>query len=61
MWISELTLSPAVALAVFVVAVIAGHRYRRVWKTEGSRTAAWFWGLLAAAGLIIAALIPLQY
>ncbi|MEM1174634.1 MAG: hypothetical protein AAGI27_07455 [Pseudomonadota bacterium] len=56
----ELTLPHTVALMLFVVAVIAGHRYRRVWKQKGSRREAWIYGLIAAVGLAAAALIPMR-
>ncbi|MEM6512474.1 MAG: hypothetical protein AAF660_05640 [Pseudomonadota bacterium] len=50
----------SIALLLFIVAVIAGHRYRRVWKQGGSRREAWVYGLIAAVGLMGAALIPMR-
>ncbi|MEX0284798.1 MAG: hypothetical protein AB3N23_09320 [Paracoccaceae bacterium] len=45
---------------VFVMACLAGHRYRRVWKAEGPRWQLWLYGLLTASGLILLALVPLN-
>lgn len=56
----EIYLTPVSATALFVIAVIAGYRYRRVWKTEGSARQAWFYGCLAAATLLALALLPMK-
>ncbi|MEM7294750.1 MAG: hypothetical protein AAF420_15325 [Pseudomonadota bacterium] len=55
-----LTLSPQLALVLFVVGVVAGHRYRRVWKQKGSSAEAWLFGSISAIGLLGAALIPVM-
>lgn len=52
-------LSPLVATALFVTAVLAGHRYRRVWKTEGPAWRAWLYGSVAGLCLLALALIPM--
>lgn len=54
------TLSPLQATLLFVVAVIAGYRYRRVWKTEGPAWQAWLFGLIAAACLLSVAFLPVK-
>lgn len=56
----ELILSPAVATTLFVLACLAGHRYRRVWKEEGPRWQLWVSGLIAASCLLVLALVPLS-
>ncbi|WP_093321281.1 hypothetical protein [Shimia haliotis] len=57
---SEFTLSPALATIIFVIAILAGHRFRRVWKEEGPRSHLWLTGLIAGICLLIVALIPLN-
>lgn len=54
------TLSPLQATLLFVVAVIAGYRYRRVWKTEGPAWQAWVFGLIAAVCLLSVAFLPVK-
>ncbi|MBO9478518.1 hypothetical protein J7382_13300 [Shimia sp. R11_0] len=54
----DVTLSPALATVLFVLACLAGHRYRRVWKEEGPRWQLWVSGLLAAGCLLAVALFP---
>ena len=54
------TLSPAQATLLVVIAVIAGYRSRRVWKTEGPAWQAWLYGLIAAACLIGVAFLPVR-
>ncbi|SFA37849.1 hypothetical protein SAMN04487972_10126 [Paracoccus halophilus] len=53
-------LQPQVAAILFVIAVLAGHRYRKVWKAEGPRWQAWLFGLTAAACLLLVAFLPLR-
>ncbi|MDE0589133.1 hypothetical protein OU789_04265 [Halocynthiibacter sp. C4] len=53
-------LSPALATLLFIIAVIAGYRYRMVWKTEGPRWQLWVWGILAAGCLLLVGFIPLD-
>ncbi len=55
----ELTLSPASATVLFVVACLAGYRYRSVWKAEGPRWQLWVFGLIAAVLLLVLGLTPL--
>ena len=55
---SEFVLSPALATALFVVAVIAGYRYRVTWKTEGPRWALWLYGSIAAICLLTVGFLP---
>lgn len=57
---NEHILTPAGATALFVVACLAGYRYRRVWKSEGPRWQLWLFGGIAAAGLLILAFVPLS-
>ncbi|MEM1345843.1 MAG: hypothetical protein AAGI34_14865 [Pseudomonadota bacterium] len=55
----DLTLTPPLATLLLVVAVVAGHRYRRVWKSEGPAWQAWLYGTLAAVCLLILGFVPL--
>ena len=57
---THLTLSPMLATAIFVAAILAGHRYRKVWKTDGPRWQLWVFGMLAATGLVVLAFVPLD-
>ncbi|MEL6197977.1 MAG: hypothetical protein AAFT19_09030 [Pseudomonadota bacterium] len=57
---SGLTLTPFLATAIFVVACIAGYRYRRVWKTDGPAWQAWLFGLIAAGCLLSLGFLPLD-
>ncbi|MEM9172535.1 MAG: hypothetical protein AAGA84_07510 [Pseudomonadota bacterium] len=57
---SDLTLTPTVALIVFVIAVWAGYRFRHVWKHGDSPAKTWAYGLIAAIGLLIVALVPMR-
>ncbi|MEM9572927.1 MAG: hypothetical protein AAF996_15790 [Pseudomonadota bacterium] len=56
----SLALSPWVATLIFVIAVVAGYQYRRVWKNEGPKWQAWVFGLIAAGCLMTVALVPLS-
>lgn len=56
---SGFVLSPAVAVALFVVAVVAGTLYRSVWKTEGPRWQLWLFGVVAALCLLTVGFVPL--
>ncbi|MQY43043.1 hypothetical protein GG681_10365 [Epibacterium sp. SM1969] len=56
---SDLTLSPAVALLIFVMACFAGYRYRRVWAAEGPRWQLWLFGGVAAICLGLVAFLPI--
>ncbi|MEM9708013.1 MAG: hypothetical protein AAF871_04420 [Pseudomonadota bacterium] len=53
-------MSPAAATAIFVLAVLAGYRYRRVWKTEGPRWQAWLFGAVAGICLLALGFFPLD-
>ncbi|SFR12591.1 hypothetical protein [Poseidonocella sedimentorum] len=55
----ELTLTPLIATLLFVLACLAGHRYRRVWKAEGPRWQLWLYGVVAAVCLMILGFVPL--
>lgn len=57
--LDSLSLTSPIAVAIFVAACLAGYQFRRVWKTEGPVWQLWLWGLLAAAGLLTLAFIPL--
>ena len=60
MTIEGFFLTPLTATLIFVVAVIAGYRYRRVWKAEGPRWQLWLFGLLAAVCLLAVGFLPLK-
>lgn len=53
-------LSPALATAIFIIAVLAGARYRHVWKVEGPRWQLWLLGLIAGICLASVAFIPVR-
>jgi hypothetical protein len=53
-------LTPFSATLIFVVAVLAGYRYRRVWKAEGPRWQLWLFGLVAAVCLLTVGFLPLK-
>ncbi|MEM6340429.1 MAG: hypothetical protein AAF729_04730 [Pseudomonadota bacterium] len=55
-----LYLTPASATFIFVVAVLAGYRYRRVWKAEGPAWQLWLSGLTAALCLLVLGFLPLK-
>ncbi|MEM9783598.1 MAG: hypothetical protein AAF899_14120 [Pseudomonadota bacterium] len=57
---SAITLTPLSATVLFVIAVLAGYRYRRVWKNEGPRWQLWLFGAVAAACLLAVGFIPLD-
>ena len=56
---SPITLTPLIATILIFLAVLAGNRYRRVWKAEGPRWQLWFFGLIAAAALLTLAFVPM--
>lgn len=58
--LGDLSLTPTVATTLFIVAVVAGYRYRRVWKAEGPVWQLWLSGLVAAGCLLILGFTPLQ-
>lgn len=60
MLFADLTLTPLSATVIFVVAVMAGYSYRRVWKTEGPRWQLWVFGSLAAICLLTVGFLPLE-
>lgn len=49
-----------VAVTLFVIAVIAGYRYRRTWKAEGALWQLWLFGLIAALCLLSLAFLPIR-
>ncbi|MEP2718523.1 hypothetical protein [Pseudophaeobacter sp.] len=57
---SQITLTPLIATLLIFAAVLAGNRYRRVWKAEGPRWQLWLFGLIAAAALLTLAFVPMQ-
>ena len=58
--LSTLTLTPLSATIIFILAVVAGYRYRRVWKAEGPRWQAWVFGSVAAVCLLVLGFTPMQ-
>jgi len=56
----DITLTPLAATAVFVVAIVAGYQYRRIWKAEGPRWQLWIAGLVAAICLLTVAFLPVR-
>ncbi len=57
----DISLTPGVATAIFVTAVLAGYRYRRVWKAEGPRWQLWVFGTVAAGCLLALGFLPLRW
>ena len=57
---SDLTLTPAVAVVIYSAACLSGYRFRRVWRDEGPRWQLWLWGVLAAVGLLTLGFVPLE-
>ena len=57
---SQITLTPLIATILIFLAVLAGNRYRRIWKAEGPRWQLWLFGLIAAAALLTLAFVPMQ-
>lgn len=55
-----MSLSPLIASALFVAAILAGYQYRKVWKSEGPAWKAWVFGVLAGGLFLAVALIPLS-
>lgn len=55
-----MTLTPLTATLLIFVAVLAGNRYRRVWKAEGPRWQLWLFGLVAAAALLTLGFLPMD-
>lgn len=58
---TEFALPPLIAVIVFVVAVVAGHQYRKSWKSAGPAWRAWLFGAVAALCLLIVAFAPLRH
>ena len=56
---SQITLTPLIATILIFLAVLAGNRYRRVWRAEGPRWQLWLFGLIAAAALLTLAFVPM--
>lgn len=56
----ELALTPVTATLLFVVACLAGYRYRSVWKAEGPRWQLWVFGLVAAVALLVLGFLPMR-
>lgn len=54
-------LTPLTGTLLVVLAVLAGHRFRRAWKDKapGWQLRAWIYGVVAGAGLLALAFIPL--
>ena len=60
MSIIQITMPPSAALVIFVIGVVAGYQYRRVWKSEGPRIQLWIFGIVASVSLLAVGLIPLD-
>lgn len=55
-----IVLTPTTATVLFVIAVVAGYRYRAVWKAEGPAWQAWLFGSVAAFCLLVLGFVPLE-
>lgn len=58
---TQFALTPLFATALFVLAVLAGYQYRKVWKTQGPAWKAWLYGTTAALCLFAVAFVPMQF
>ena len=58
---ADLVLTPVSATFLFVLACLAGHRYRRIWKSEGPHWQLWFFGVIAGSCLMVLGFLPLDY
>lgn len=60
--LSNLHLTPPLAALIFVVVVLCGHNFRKLWKQqpEGWQKKAWLFGVPAALGLLVLGFIPLK-
>lgn len=58
----HLSLPPALATLIFLLVVICGHNFRKVWKEQplGWQKRAWLFGVPAAVGLLALGLLPLK-
>ena len=50
--------TPLPATVLFVLAIVAGYQFRKNWRDEGPVWKSWFFGGVAAIGLISLAFIP---
>ncbi|WP_082130386.1 hypothetical protein [Kiloniella spongiae] len=57
---TAITLAPWSATLIFIIACLAGYKYRRVWKAEGPRWQLWISGLAAAVCLLLLGFVPLS-
>jgi hypothetical protein len=57
--VPDLVLTPTLATVLFVLACVAGYRYRHVWRVEGPRWQLWLYGVTAALALLVLAFVPL--
>ncbi|MEO0975480.1 MAG: hypothetical protein AAFX85_20510 [Pseudomonadota bacterium] len=55
-----LTLTPLTATGVFVLACLAGFRYRRVWKQGGPAWQKWLFGVTAGGCLMALGFLPIS-
>ncbi|WP_417743714.1 hypothetical protein [Salipiger sp.] len=55
----ELMLTPVSATVLFVIACLAGYRYRAVWKAEGPAWQLWLFGIVAAGCLLTLGFVPM--
>ncbi|MEM7438334.1 MAG: hypothetical protein AAF393_01955 [Pseudomonadota bacterium] len=56
----DFELKPLAATLIFVVAILAGYSYRRVWKNEGPRWQLWVFGVVAAVCLLTVGFTPVK-
>ncbi|MEM8774298.1 MAG: hypothetical protein AAGF53_04655 [Pseudomonadota bacterium] len=54
----DATLSPAIATALFLIAIFSGYRYRRIWKAEGPTWQLWLFGVITATCFLVLAFTP---
>lgn len=59
---SDLYLTPPLAALIFVVVVLCGHNFRKLWKQQpaGWQKKAWLFGVPAAIGLLVLGFMPLN-
>jgi len=60
--LSDLYLTPPIAVLIFFAVVVCGHNFRMAWKQQapGWRRKAWLFGVPAGIGLLVLGFLPLK-
>ncbi|WP_298935134.1 hypothetical protein [uncultured Ruegeria sp.] len=59
---TDLYLTPALAVVIFSAVVVCGHNFRMAWKQQpsGWQKRAWLFGIPAGIGLLVLGFVPLK-